>query len=152
MIESPSQLYFLNWTFWLQTGMAVVCGALLGLERQIHDKPAGVRTSLLICVGSCLFALLPDMLTRLHPSAPPDFSRIAGQVITGVGFLGAGAIIHQGYSVYGLTTAATIWLASGIGLIIGLGYPYTGLVITLCAIATLVPLGWLEHRFFGHSK
>jgi putative Mg2+ transporter-C (MgtC) family protein len=145
-MDSLAHPFFFEWTFWARISAAVVCGGVIGLERQFHHKPAGLRTCVLICLGSTVFAMLPDMIAR-QTSAAFDPTRIAGQVITGVGFLGAGAIIHHGFSVAGLTSAATIWMVSGIGLVIGVGYPLTAGAITACTILTLILLGWLERRW-----
>jgi putative Mg2+ transporter-C (MgtC) family protein len=134
--------------------MALLCGLLLGLERESKDKPAGLRTLILIVVGSTVYMMVGNLfllvtegsasITRIDPS------RIAGQVVSGIGFLGAGSIIQARGTIHGLTTAASIWVAAGIGLCIGLGFPLIGLGITLLVLLVLVildPLGnWLHRR------
>ncbi len=101
-----------------QVTAAVVCGTVIGMERKSRHKPAGMRTVTLICLGSTIFTLASVALT--HHGGDP--SRVAAQVVTGIGFLGAGAIIRHGGSIKGLTTAATIWVVAAIGVLIGAGY------------------------------
>src|SRR6266581_7092870 len=86
--------------------LAALCGGVVGLEREIHDKPAGLKTNALICLGAAMYMYLGELLTQAGSGDP---TRIPGQVITGMGFIGAGAIIRDGGSVLGLTTAATLW-------------------------------------------
>jgi putative Mg2+ transporter-C (MgtC) family protein len=131
--------------FWLRVGFAVLCGGAIGLERTLRGKPAGLRTNMLICLGAALFVIVQEMISR--ESGVMDPGRIAAQVVTGIGFLGAGAIIHQGKIVHGLTTAATVWVVAAIGVIIGIGYPWTALAITACTVLILVPLGMVERKF-----
>ena len=87
--------------------VALLLGAAIGLERELSDKAAGLRTNILICVGSCLFAVLSRNLANVPGT---DITRIAAQIVSGIGFLGAGAIMREGEHVTGLTTAATIWV------------------------------------------
>jgi putative Mg2+ transporter-C (MgtC) family protein len=96
--------------------VALVLGAIIGIERELSDKAAGLRTNILICVGSCLFMIVSKNFTG-QPDADP--TRIAAQIVTGIGFIGAGAIMHQGEQVSGLTTAATIWVVAAIGMAVG---------------------------------
>ena len=146
-METLDNMFFFNASFWIRLGMALVCGSLIGLERERYDKPAGLRTAILICVGSCVFVMVQDMIAR-QGSTVMDHSRIVGQIVTGVGFLGAGAIIRQGLTVVGLTTAATIWVLAAIGAVIGIGFPYTAFVITVSVLIALIPMRWLE-RYIG---
>jgi putative Mg2+ transporter-C (MgtC) family protein len=119
-------------------GAAFIVGAILGFEREYKSKPAGLRTILLITVGSCLFSLLNTLI----PTQSPD--RIASTVVTGIGFVGAGVIFKEGYNVKGLTTAATIWVASAIGMALGFGeYVLAGSTLLLVLII-LVILSKLE--------
>jgi putative Mg2+ transporter-C (MgtC) family protein len=118
----------------VRLGVAAVLGGVIGFERELRDREAGFRTHLLVCVGAALFTLVSaygfhDFLTGGGVVIRADPTRIAAQVVTGIGFLGAGAIIHQGISVRGLTTAATLWVAAAIGIASGAGY-YGGAVIT----------------------
>src|SRR5262245_38494711 len=108
--------------------IAALLGAVIGLERELSDRSAGLRTHLLVSLGSAMFTLVGaypilsmDGSAGSPAGASYDPTRLAAQVITGVGFLGAGAILRQGLSVHGLTTAATLWVASAIGVAVGLG-------------------------------
>ena len=127
----------------LRLALAAVLGGAIGLEREFHRKPAGLRTNMLISLGSALFAILSVELGA--GAGSPD--RIAAQVVTGIGFLGAGAILRTGENVHGLTTAATIWVNAAIGMAAGLG-SYT--VATVSAAITLIVLALLPfmERFF----
>lgn len=116
---------------------SMICGTLIGWERRSRHKPAGLRTMALICVGSTIFTLA-SLLMGDDPTA--DRGRIAAQVVTGVGFLGAGAIIREGMTVIGLTTGATIWTTAAIGVLIGTGYAAGGLGLTLLVLGMLVLL------------
>ncbi len=111
--------------------LSFVLGMAVGLEREISDKPAGLRTNVLICLGSTLYTLVSLKMG----SSTTDPTRIAAQVVTGIGFLGAGAIMREGEHVTGLTTAATIFVVAAIGMAVGFGFGRLGAV---CAVATLV--------------
>lgn len=102
---------------WLSLGLAAVLGGAIGVEREIRGKSAGLRTNILICVGAALFTHLSVLLAR----DGGDPTRIASQVVTGVGFLGAGSILRRGAGVTGLTTAATIWIVAAVGVAVGVG-------------------------------
>ncbi|MFA5506236.1 MAG: MgtC/SapB family protein [Vulcanimicrobiota bacterium] len=133
----------------LKLGVAFVCGLLLGLEREHRDKPAGLRTIVLISVGSALYMIVGD-LVALVSQAPAELvradpSRIGSEVVSGIGFLGAGTIIHSRGSVHGLTTAATIWVAAAVGLCAGVGFHLTALATTLFVLVILVTLTPLTH-------
>jgi len=129
----------------LKLVLAVLMGGAIGLERQIKDKPAGLRTNILICLGS---ALLMDLSMNL---AGPDGrvgdpARLAAQVVAGIGFLGAGTIMQSKGTISGLTSAATIWTVAAIGLTIGAGFYLEGLGAGLIVLVVLLVLGNLEHR------
>ena len=115
--------------------VAFLCGAVIGAEREITGKPAGLRTNMLICGGAALFTLMSIMIPRQAGSG--DTTRIAAQIVTGIGFLGAGTIIHEGNVVRGLTSAATIWIVSAVGMIIGAGFPLLGLSATVTVFLIL---------------
>ena len=120
---------------------AVVLGGLIGLERELRDKPAGLRTIILICVGACIFTILSQSI------GGPDWNstRIAAQIVTGIGFLGAGAILRDRQAVFGLTTAATIWAVAAIGMSAGfgqLGLAVFGAIVILVALAVF---DYVEH-------
>ena len=109
--------------------LAIVLGGALGMERQYHDKPAGYATNCLICVGAMLFTILSEYMG----DAGGDPGRIAAQVVTGVGFIGAGSILRDGNKISGLTTAAGVWLVAAIGMTVGYGQ-YMLAMLTACAI------------------
>lgn len=121
--------------------ISTVLGAAVGVEREIRGKPAGLRTNTLICVGACLYTELSIALTQPGPGDP---SRVAAQIVTGVGFLGAGTIMRGRGSVSGLTTAATIWLVAAIGMAVGAGWEMEAAGATLLTLAVLGVLGRLE--------
>ena len=122
--------------------LALVLGGLIGWERELYDKPAGFRTNTLICVGSTLFTIF-SLKIGIIPGT--DSARIAAQIVSGIGFLGAGAIIRRGEAVLGLTTAATIWFVASIGMGVGAGYYVTSSVGTALALAILVLFRKFEH-------
>jgi putative Mg2+ transporter-C (MgtC) family protein len=137
--------------------VAVACGFLLGMERERRDKPAGLRTIVLITVGSTLYMIVSELIPYMPylgdwPSdiTRTDPGRIAAQVVTGIGFLGAGTIIQARGAIHGLTTAAVIWVAAGIGLCIGIGFPVLAVGITLLVLFTLIATRpvrrWLSRR------
>lgn len=124
----------------VRVGAALVAGALIGLERELRDKSAGFRTMIFICVGSAVFTILSENL-----AGDGDRSRIAAYVVSGIGFLGAGAILRDGLRVAGLTTAATIWLTAAIGMTMGGGQFLFGALITFAALLVLWMFPPLEH-------
>lgn len=126
--------------------VSIVCGGILGFERSLRFKPAGIRTILLICVGSCLFALI----SRRIEVSTGEPARIAAQVVTGIGFLGAGAILRGDQGVRGLTTAATIWVAAAVGMAAGFGYFGLAFLGTLLSLAAL--LGFPHRKDPGKKK
>lgn len=139
---------------WGRLLLAVACGAAIGLERELSDKPAGLRTNMLICVGSTLITMVSiHVATTLGPSvgAAPDPGRIAAQIVTGIGFLGAGSILQARGAVHGLTTAATIWALAGIGLAIGSGAFGLAIGTTLLLLAILLVLGRVAKRL-SHDR
>lgn len=134
---------------WVKLALAIGCGAAVGLERELSDKPAGLRTTMLICIGSTLITMVSLHIAIAFSEAQiviGDPGRIAGEMISGIGFLGAGAIIQARGSVHGLTTAATIWFMAGIGLAIGSGAYAWALVTTFLVLVILYVLGRLETR------
>lgn len=134
----------------IKLGVALACGFVLGMEREINEKPAGLRTLILITVGATLYMIVSDMIAVVTQGPEEitrvDPSRIASQVVTGIGFLGGGAIIQSRASIRGLTTAAEIWVAAGIGLTIGIGFPVMGAGITLLVLLVLVALDPIRAR------
>ena len=143
----------------VKLGVALVCGMLLGMERERRDKPAGLRTITLITVGAALFMIVSELIHLVVEGSSDitrvDPSRIASQVVSGIGFLGAGAIIQARGAIHGLTTAAVIWVAAAIGLCVGIGFPMLGLGVTVLVLAALVamdPIGdWLSRHKTGRT-
>ena len=127
--------------------LAVLLGAIIGFEREYRQKTAGLRTNILIALGSAVFTL---MSIELVAGEGGDPSRIASQIVTGIGFLGAGAIIRTGGSIHGLTTAATVWVNAAIGVAVGGGEYHLAAIatgVTLGVLLVLHPLeGWLAKR------
>ncbi|MEW6428298.1 MAG: MgtC/SapB family protein [Thermodesulfobacteriota bacterium] len=132
---------FLAADLWLRMGMAVVCGSIVGFDRQMRGKPAGIRTCSLITLGTCVFALLGETYTD------GDRLRILGQTITGIGFLGAGVIMSREGLVTGVTSAAVIWVLAGVGTAIGLGFLGAALAVTSMVLLVLLGVEWLEVSF-----
>jgi len=126
---------------------AMVAGALIGFERELHDKPAGFRTNTLICVGASLFTIL-----SLRLGQGGDSARIAAQIVTGVGFLGAGAILQSRGTVLGLTTAATIWTVASLGMAFGAGHFALGAAATVIVHGILVLLIPIESMIARRRK
>ena len=122
--------------------LAILCGAIIGFERQIHDKPAGLRTNILIATGSCIFVILSYEIAAAANIADPG--RIAAQIVTGIGFLGAGTIIQSKGTVRGLTSAATIWVVASIGMASGMSLYYLAIFVTLVIVSVLFILGKVE--------
>lgn len=132
--------------------LAVILGGILGWEREIYHKPAGFRTHILVCLGSCLFTLVSIYFASAFGMSATDASRIAAGIVVGVGFLGAGAIMKEGHTVMGLTTAANIWVVSAIGMAIGCGF-YLGGILTTGIVAVVVfALKKLEYLFEKTGK
>ncbi len=129
--------------------LAIVCGGLIGVEREIKSKPAGFRTNILICLGSMLFMWLSTQVAMVVAiGRPADPGRIAAQVVAGIGFLGAGTIIQSRGRITGLTSAAMIWVVSAVGMTIGAGYSVIGVITTALVLLVLVGLGLVERRVF----
>ena len=131
----------ITYTDVLKIGIAFVLGALLGIEREYRNKPAGFRTLIMITVGATVFTILSYRIN----SATPD--RIAANIITGIGFIGAGVIFKEGLKVSGMTTAATIWMAAAIGMSVGYGAYYLAGGVTLLMLFILILLSRLEGVF-----
>lgn len=129
----------------LEVVAAIICGGLIGLERGLRHKSAGLRDNILICLGAVLFVNVSDLITLQSTGGMSlDPGRIAAQVVTGVGFIGAGVIFQSRGAVTGLTTAATIWVVAAIGLIIGVGQYLLGMLLTALTLLVLTVLNGLE--------
>jgi putative Mg2+ transporter-C (MgtC) family protein len=137
----------------LKLGLAVLLGGAVGLERELSGKPAGLRTNILICLGS---ALLMDLSINIGIGANGvrfgDPGRIAAQVVTGIGFLGAGTILQARGAVVGLTTAATIWVVAAIGLLVGAGQYVEATGGTVLVFVVLAGLGKVERRILARHR
>jgi putative Mg2+ transporter-C (MgtC) family protein len=138
--------------------LAAALGSIIGLEREFREREAGLRTHLLVSLGSALFTIVsafgfhdvlthdPQVVVRLDPS------RIAAQIVSGIGFLGAGAIIRQGLSIRGLTTAATLWVVAAIGMAAGAGFYSVAVITTIVALIALWPLRFIAYRLIDRVK
>jgi putative Mg2+ transporter-C (MgtC) family protein len=125
---------------------AAVMGAAIGLEREHHGHPAGTRTHLLVALGSAVFTELSIYGFTSTSSTPVDPTRIAAQIVTGIGFLGAGAILKYGASIRGLTTAASLWCAAAVGMAAGTGAWILAIAGSVIVIFSLGPVGWMTGR------
>lgn len=137
----------------LRLAVSAVLGGIVGMERGSGDRPAGFRTHILVCAGSTLWMLVSlygfdgfDQVPMLYPSGR-DSSRIAASVVSGIGFLGAGTILHEGITVRGLTTAASLWMISAIGLATGAGMYFISITATVITFITLTAFHSVEKRF-----
>src|SRR5436190_7269695 len=136
---------------WLQivlTLVSVGCGAIVGTEREKREKPAGLRTLVLVCLGSASFT----MASFAFVTTTGDSGRVAAQIVTGIGFLGAGAILHGAGIIRGMTTAATIWAVAATGMIVGIGYAGAGLGLSLLVRLALAAALALESRALGSER
>ena len=121
--------------------LAAFLGAIIGVEREIRHRAAGFRTHNIVSVGACLIMLIGiDAIGEISSDKARDVARIAGQVVSGIGFLGAGTILQKKDGVSGLTTAATLWLSAAIGLAVGIGYYEGAIIATVICLITLVSL------------
>jgi putative Mg2+ transporter-C (MgtC) family protein len=152
------ELPTLNWDeALLRLALAATLGGLIGFERELREREAGLRTHMLVAMGSALFTIVSaygfhDFLAAGQSVVRADPTRIAAQIVTGIGFLGAGAIIRQGLSVRGLTTAATLWVVAAIGLAAGAGY-YSGAVITTALVlVSLWPLRIVAYKMMRRFR
>ena len=133
---------------------ALFCGGLIGLERELKSKAAGIKTNMLICVGSMLFTMTSFLLasTKGAYGVEGDPTRIAAQIVSGIGFLGGGAILQSKGNIVGLTTAATIWMVAAIGVWIGMGQIEVGIMISIVIVVVLISATFFENRFLGRKR
>jgi len=141
----------------LRVILAGVFGGAIGAEREIREREAGLRTHMLVSIGAALFTLVSaygfsDFHFSNASGVTYDPTRIAAQVVTGIGFLGAGAIIRQGLSVRGLTTAASLWVVAAIGIATGAGYYSAALITTVVVLVSLWPLRIIAYRLFERVR
>ncbi len=138
--------WFFDWNHVVRLVMAIVLGGAIGFERELRDKPAGFRTIILMCVGACIFTIVSQVI------GGPDLNntRIAAQIVSGIGFLGAGAILRDRNSVFGLTTAATIWAVAAIGMAAGFGEFALAVVGTIAILVALFLFDYVENWVGKH--
>jgi putative Mg2+ transporter-C (MgtC) family protein len=143
MIQSFDPLDPETPVFWLRLGTAVLCGGIIGLERQLRGKAAGIRTSILICLGTQLFVSLGASFAgdRVDPT------RVLAQVVTGIGFLGGGVILAREGAVIGVTSAAVIWVLAALGSLIGLGHLVASIILSVVTVGLLLGVELLESIF-----
>ncbi len=139
-----------DWTLVLRLTLAAVLGGIVGVERELTGHPAGLRTNILISTSSCLFTILSMRAFRLNN--PGDTARLAAQIVTGVGFLGAGAVIQTKKAIHGLTTAATIWMVAAVGMAAATDLYMLGIITTIITTAVLVLLGPLSTWLAAKSE
>lgn len=152
-LENPWELSYLHMT--LRLVLALAFGGLVGIEREQNNHPAGFRTHILVCLGACLVMLLSMYgfgQFADQPNVRLDPARLAAQVIAGIGFLGAGTIIFNGNSIYGLTTAASLWVVAAIGLSVGAGFYYSALITTFFVLLILWILNKVEKRWLRGNR
>ncbi|WP_303839492.1 MgtC/SapB family protein [Selenomonas ruminantium] len=140
-----------EWELLLRLVLSCVLGGIIGYERQSRRKSAGLRTNVLVCLGSCLIMVMSvELYQAVEGKTNADPARLAAQVVSGIGFLGAGAIMKEGLSVTGLTTAACLWVVAGVGLAVGAGFYAGALISTALVFVTLGSLSrlddWVDHE------
>ena len=136
-------LYSIDPLNWIAIGTTLLCGFIIGLERQLKGKPVGIRTSILITLGTYVFVVIASSVSN----TATDPSRAIGQVITGVGFLGAGVMLSRDGVVLGVTSAATIWALASLGVCIGTAHYSTAIKLAVLIVAVLVGVETLENYF-----
>ena len=148
-MESLSDLEALE-----RLALAMVVGAVLGVERERLDRPAGLRTYMLVVEGACLFMICAILLAEQVAASggASDPGRIASTVVQGIGFIAAGVILTTGKQVIGLTTAAGLWVATALGLLIGAGFYLVAVIATVATIIALIALRAIELRFLGSKS
>ncbi len=138
----------------IKLGVSLVLGFAIGLEREMTNKTAGLRTHILVCIGSTIFTILSihgfaDITAIDGIIIQNDPARIAAQIITGIGFIGGGAVLHHGTTVYGLTTAATLWITASIGMSVGAGSYSLAIVATIITFLVLIGIRQIENTFLS---
>jgi putative Mg2+ transporter-C (MgtC) family protein len=128
--------------FWIEVGVSLLCGGIVGVERELRGKPTGMRTCVLICLGTALFVRLGALMAA--SSDRGDASRVLGQVVTGIGFLGAGVIMSRGDTIIGVTTASVVWILAATGALIGAGEFAAAVSVAFVTVATLSLLDIVE--------
>jgi len=140
-----------DWNICIRIISAVLLGSAIGLEREMSNKYAGLRTNMLVCLGACVFTLIsiygfPMVAISGVEYGTRDTARVAAQVVTGIGFIGGGTVLRHGANVFGLTTAATLFAVASIGMACGAGMYGAAIVTTIISIIVLVVIGFVERR------
>lgn len=153
--------FIFNSDFIIRLLVAVILGFALGLERELTNKYAGLRTHILVCLGACVFTLLSiyafptfatgDNVDIGQATGIRDTSRVAAQIVTGIGFIGAGTVLRNGPMVFGLTTAATLWIAASIGMACGVGFFDIAIIATVLSVAVLTLIRIFERQILPTS-
>lgn len=141
---------------------SVILGFSLGLERELTNKQAGLRTHIFVCLGACVFTLLSiygfptfaigDNVILAQATGIRDTSRVAAQIVTGIGFIGAGTVMKNGASVHGLTTASTLWIAAAIGMACGARHFDIAICTTVLSVLVLISIKWIEKNILAKRK
>src|SRR6185369_1790116 len=127
--------------------VAFLCGVIIGYEREKRGKPAGLKTGVLVVMGACVYVIAAQLaILAAGGGGAPDVVRVIGQIVTGIGFLGAGAIMQAKGGITGLTTAAAIWYMGAVGCIVAVSYPFLAIGLSLAALGVLSSLKWVETR------
>ena len=151
-MEYPLHEYSYYIDILIRVALSVVLGFAIGLERELTSKSAGLRTHILVCLGSCVFTILsifvfPTFAAEGDPQAYGDPARIAAQILTGIGFIGGGTVLRQGPTVFGLTTAATLWTTASIGMAVGTGQSILAIIATVLTLVVLILVRKIEIVF-----
>ncbi len=142
-MDKFTEIYLIQYFGW-KVLIATICGLIIGIERELKDKTAGIRTNVLICVGVTIMTSASFLYSQINPTM--DSTRIIGQIITGIGFLGSGVIFRADNKVYGVTTASFIWIMSAIGILIGSGIYIIPIILTAGLVIMSLILEKLERK------
>jgi putative Mg2+ transporter-C (MgtC) family protein len=145
----PYEIFKLLELFAPKVFFALAAGAMVGFERELKHKAAGLKTNMLICLGAAIYTTLSMLMAQSNPGHTGDPGRLAAQIVSGIGFLGGGAIIQSRGTVQGLTTAATIWVVASLGVAVGLGYGWLAVAISVVVVTALVTTTYIEGKIFG---
>lgn len=145
-----------DWTVVIRLLTALLLGFAIGLERELTNKYAGLRTNILVCIGACIFTLIsiygfPEVAVSGDEFGTRDTARVAAQVVTGIGFIGGGTVLRHGATVFGLTTAATLWVSAAIGMACGAGMIGVATIATVLSILVLVSVRFFEKNILVSS-
>jgi len=147
-----------NGTLLLRIVVAAALGGIVGVERELRDQPAGFRTHMLVALGACMFTIVGAFGFQAFTGGTDthriqaDLTRVASQVVVGIGFLGGGTILRSGGTIRGLTTAASLWVTAAVGLAVGMGFYFAATATSLIAVLTLAGLKPIERRFIRSTR